>query len=149
MLITIVHGRMFRSKWAHIWKITDKIGGLQKDWTFSGWPSKEFSHFMSTYVKENRDEFWAFRKETDWLVILHDGLSPISSHNPWNMCSRDVTWQIKNTIYPLLMFTMFTMPMFTRLTRVVTLQWGGHVGSRDKLNTLYLHLKDTYRHQTR
>ena len=104
---------------------------------------------MSTYVKENRDEFWAFRKETDWLVILHDGLSPISSHNPWNMCSRDVTWQIKNTIYPLLMFTMFTMPMFTRLTRVVTLQWGGHVGSRDKLNTLYLHLKDTYRHQTR
>ena len=25
----------------------------------------EFSHFMSTLVKENRDEFLAFRKETD------------------------------------------------------------------------------------
>ena len=27
----------------------------------------EFSHFISTFVKENRDEFLAFRKETDRL----------------------------------------------------------------------------------
>ena len=28
-------------------------------------------------------------------------------------------------------------------------EWGGHVRSRDKLNTLYLHLQKTHEHQIR
>ena len=69
MLITIIHGRMFRSKRAHVWKVTDKIGGVQKKIkpSVADQAKFEFFHFMSTFVKENKDEFLAFQKETDRL----------------------------------------------------------------------------------
>ena len=54
-----------------------------------------------------------------------------------------------------------TKPMTAKHGKVVTLlkwiplknygrlpQWGGHVRSRDKLNTFYLHFQETYGHQT-
>ena len=35
------------------------------------------------------------------VVTLCEGLPPVNSHNHLNMCSHEVTWQIKNTVSPL------------------------------------------------
>ena len=92
-----------------------------------------------------------------WKVVtLHEGLSLINSHNLLDMCSREITWQIKNTISPLSQcLCSHDLPVWWHILRSshpyisITSQRGGHVGSRYKLNTLYLHLQGTYRHQTR
>ena len=47
------------------------------------------------------------------IVAHHEGIPPISSHNLLNMCSREVTQQIRN-------ISTFTLLMVTRLIRMVT-----------------------------
>ena len=71
-------------------------------------------------------------------------------------CWGEVTWQIKNVIYPLSQYlwsqkflgwsetTRYSHPYIWMLS-----QQGGHVRSRGKLNTLYIHLQKIHGHQTR
>ena len=81
------------------------------------------------------------------VVNLHENHQTINPHNPLNMCSQEVTWQTKNIISPQDLSKRWHTPRSSNPDISITSQWG-HVRSRDKLNTLYLHLQKTHRHQT-
>ena len=84
------------------------------------------------------------------------GLLPINSHNPLNIWSRDVQWQIINIISPLSKYLWspnlsgwwHTARSFHSLIRMNP-QYGGLVRSSEKLITLYLHLLKIQGHQTK
>ena len=78
------------------------------------------------------------------------GVRPINSHNPLNMSSREITEQIKNLSPLSQCLWSQDLPVWwykvnsSHKQICVNPQCGDHVRSRDKLNTLYLHLQKTH-----
>ena len=67
-----------------------------------------------------------------WVTLqIKSSISPLSQ----GLCSQYLTgwWHTVRSSYPYI---------------CIIFQWGGHVRSRDKLNILYLHMHETYGHQT-
>ena len=90
------------------------------------------------------------------VVTLHEGLPPINSYNPLNICSRESIWQIMNIKPPLSrcvwsqdLSGWWHVARSSNLWIRVTPQWSGHVRSHGKLNALYLHRQKTRGHQTK
>ena len=89
-------------------------------------------------------------------MTYHDGLPPKNLHEPLNMWSHEVTWQIKNIIHPLsqcLWLPNLTTWSYTAMGShslvPITPQWVGLVRPCYKLNELYLYLQNIHGRQTR
>ena len=76
------------------------------------------------------------------VVTFHEGLWSINSHNLLIECSREFTWQIKITVFPLSQ-CLFSQDLPGWWHTVRSSHRGGHVWSRDKLSTSYLHWMKT------
>ena len=89
------------------------------------------------------------------MVTYVEWLPPRNSHNPSNMWSREVMWQIKNISpipqcqWSLNLLGWWHTVMSSHTYIRMTPQWGGLVRSRDKLNALHFHLQNTHGYQTR
>ena len=102
---------------------------------------KHFKYFISTSTRSMATK----RGE----VVAHGkGLLPISSHNSLNMCSCEVTRQIRNTISPLSQYLWskdwYAARSFHR-SICKTRQW---VGKKDRMHFIF-QLQKTHQQQTR
>ena len=77
------------------------------------------------------------------------GAPPLNSYNTLNMCSREVTWQVKNIITFLLSQCLWLQVLSGWWhTASSSPQSGDLARSCDNLNTLYLHLQKIHGHKT-
>ena len=76
------------------------------------------------------------------VVTLSEGLPPINLQNPLNIA------HVRSRDKSKLLYLHYHSAYVHKTDRVVTysgeLQWGGHVRSSGQLDTLYIHLKETY-----